>query len=134
MPDNLPDLSNASFALRMETPGLKRPSRPSQDTSLDWEREQERPIKRPSRPSQDTSLDWEREQERPIKRASRPSQDSTREWDRERDQQIKKLRGESRNNSILSSLSSSRRFAEKLLEVSNVRKYSCAYKNAVNYH
>ena len=80
-------------------------------------------MKRPSRPSQDASLDWEREQERPMKRASRPSlsQDSTREWDSERDQQIKRLRGESRNNSILSSLSSSRRFAEKLLEVSNVR-------------
>lgn len=69
MPDNLPDLSNASFALRMETPSLKRPSRPSQDTPGDW--------------------------------------------DREREGSAKRLRGEMRNNSILSSLSSSRRFAEK---------------------
>ena len=75
MPDNLPDLSNASFALRMET----------------------------------TSS---------LKRPSRPSQDSPGEWDRDREGQTKRRRGDLRNNSIISSLSSSRRFAEKQIEVS----------------
>lgn len=78
MPDNLPDLSNASFALRMETSSLKRPSRPSQDSPGEWDREREGPAKR--------------------------------------------LRGEMRNNSILSSLSSSRRFAEKQVETQSMKR------------
>ncbi|XP_052759669.1 nuclear pore complex protein DDB_G0274915-like isoform X2 [Mya arenaria] len=64
MPDVLPDLTGADYGIRLETPVMKRPSRPSQDS-----------------PSDDPAM--------------------------------KRICSEGRNNSILSSLSSSQRIKEK---------------------
>ncbi|XP_053379227.1 mucin-19-like isoform X2 [Mercenaria mercenaria] len=36
MPENFPDLSNADFSMRLDTPGLKRPSRPRQEDIEEW--------------------------------------------------------------------------------------------------
>ncbi|XP_052759671.1 nuclear pore complex protein DDB_G0274915-like isoform X4 [Mya arenaria] len=66
MPDVLPDLTGADYGIRLETPVMKRPSRPSQDS-----------------PSDDPAM--------------------------------KRICSEGRNNSILSSLSSSQRIKEKQL-------------------
>ncbi|XP_052284932.1 nuclear pore complex protein DDB_G0274915-like isoform X5 [Dreissena polymorpha] len=81
MPDNLPDLSGTEFNMRLETPSIKRPSRPSQGEMDDL--------------------------------LSSPS--------------VKRVCGEGRNNSILSSLSSSQRF---LAAQSSKRKAETSFTEA----